>query len=107
MRMSTAADALEPVSLSNELVPASERLSVSRKQSGRVPTRASCSSPLVENARRGWIGVLCQLDGTANLVEWDFAELYYDQMEARASRGCSPRKRQYGGPQAIAGPGSA
>jgi formate hydrogenlyase transcriptional activator len=84
MRMSTAADALEPVSSFNQLAPrfiALNRLAEAiRSHTDETDLFQTLVSELREVVE---FDVLCQLDGTANWVRWFFDEPYNDKLEAR------------------------
>jgi len=84
MRISPAANALDPVSLPNELAPrfiALNRLAEGiRSHTDEKDLFRTLVSELREVVE---FDVLCQLDGTANWVQWFFDEPYNDKLEAR------------------------
>jgi len=84
MRMSPAADVPEPLSLRNELAPRFKALMRLAEAIRSHPDEKDLFGTLVNELREVVeFDVLCQLDGTANWVQWHFAEPYKDKLEAR------------------------
>jgi formate hydrogenlyase transcriptional activator len=84
MRMSPAANALEPASIPDELasryealIRLAEAIRSNPNENELFPTLVKELHEVVE------FDVICQFDGTANWVTWYFDEPYKDEMEAR------------------------
>src|ERR1700674_904988 len=84
MRMSPAANALEPNSLPDELVSRYEALIRLGEAIRSNPNENELFQTLVKELHEVVeFDVLCQFDGTANWVMWYFDEPYKGKLEAR------------------------
>jgi formate hydrogenlyase transcriptional activator len=84
MRMSPAANALEPASLPDKLASRYEALIRLAEAIRSNPNENELFRTLVKELHEVVeFDVLCQFDGTANWVTWYFDEPYKDEMEAR------------------------
>jgi formate hydrogenlyase transcriptional activator len=84
MRMSPAADVPEPAWLPSELTPRFKALIRLAEAIRSHPDEKDLFGTLVNELRDVVeFDVLCQLDGTANWVQWYFAQPYEGKLEAR------------------------
>src|ERR1700751_613938 len=84
MRMSPAANALEPASIPDELASRYEALIRLAEAIRSKPNENELFPTLVRELHEVVeFDVLCQFDGTANWVQWYFAEPYNGKLEAR------------------------
>jgi len=86
--MSPAADVEEPVTLPSELTPRFRALIRLAEAIRSHPDEKDLFGTLVNELRDVVeFDVLCQFDGTANWVQWYFADPYKDKLEARRLEG--------------------
>jgi formate hydrogenlyase transcriptional activator len=84
MRMSTAADALEPVSLPNELAPRFKALIRLAEAIRSHPDEKDLFQNLANELHEVLeFDAFCQFDATANWVQWYFVEPYKSSLDAR------------------------